>query len=113
MPNVSADIITMVAVGAGALVLLAVTQPRWDTGSGFMMLIILGGVSFPLWSPVFMGVCVVYLVGMLGVFAWWCTLPFWWITKPIWRRFYYSFRHRRGEELDPFWKTTYFSELAQ
>lgn len=107
------DVITMLAVSAGALALLAVTAPRWDTGSGAMMMLILGGVSFPLWGPVLMVVCIVYLTGMLGVLAWWCALPFWWITKPLWRRFYYSFRHRRGEEPDVFWKTTYFSELAE
>jgi hypothetical protein len=66
MPNVSADIITMVAVGAGALVLLAVTQPRWDTGSGFMMLIILGGVFIPA-----VGSCLhVHLRRLFGGDAW-------------------------------------------
>jgi uncharacterized membrane protein YccC len=65
---------TMIVIASGALVLLCVAAPRWDTGSGFLMLIFLGGLSFPVWGPVLMIVCGIYLAGMLGVLAWWCAV---------------------------------------
>lgn len=82
------DIILQAALAVGAVVALCVMQPRWDTGSGAVLIVALGIIGLPFWAPLLM-------LWMFGMMAWYVVgYPLWWITKPVLRRISAKWPHR-------------------
>lgn len=59
------ELIGQIVVAIVAVIALCALQPRWDTGGGALMIVVLLIVGMPVWAPLGMIFCAGFLVWMV------------------------------------------------